>query len=354
MKMLILSAILILTQLLSWQFASAIKMLFNVKSRKFNIIFLFIVNIFIVLALMQILPMKGFRVIAIFLTISWFSLIIYPPLKAINHFWAKKNNYKFPIKSLYIIGLTSLISLGLWNAYTPRVVHYTVETSKIMQPVKIAMLADTHLGVLFGNQSLQKLNQHLKQIQPDLILMPGDILDDDTHYFDKEQMHIEFSKITQYPTFITLGNHDFRESFTIIDRLYQAGAIVLNDNVVTLSIKGNQISIVGRLDDMFERRTMQDLTQHTNPENFRIVLDHRPSSIYENMLFADLQVSGHTHNGQVFPANFITKMVYPLAYGQQKFSNMDAIVTSGYGFWGIPFRLGSQSEIVLITLKPSS
>ncbi|WP_220089302.1 hypothetical protein [Moraxella ovis] len=62
-------------------------------------------------------------------------------------------------------------------------------------------------------------------------------------------------------------------------------------------------------------------------------------------------MSGHTHNGQIFPANFIVKMLNRVSYGHKEINNTHVIVSSGYGFWGIPFRLGSQSEVWVIELS---
>lgn len=81
------------------------------------------------------------------------------------------------------------------------------------------------------------------------------------------------------------------------------------------------------------------------------ILDHEPNEIEKNVqLPIDLQVSGHTHNGQIFPANFIVKFINRLGYGYERINNTDVIVSSGYGFWGVPFRLGSQAELWVIDL----
>ena len=83
-----------------------------------------------------------------------------------------------------------------------------------------------------------------------------------------------------------------------------------------------------------------------------ILLDHRPSDIDEHsQLPIDLQVSGHTHNGQVFPANFIVSAINRLGYGYEAIGQGHFVVSSGYGFWGIPFRLGSRSEVWLINVS---
>ena len=81
-------------------------------------------------------------------------------------------------------------------------------------------------------------------------------------------------------------------------------------------------------------------------------MDHRPDQIEQHArLPIDLQVSGHVHNGQVFPANLIVKQLYRLPYGYEAIGNGHFFVTSGFGFWGIPFRLGSQSEVWIIDVS---
>ena len=81
-------------------------------------------------------------------------------------------------------------------------------------------------------------------------------------------------------------------------------------------------------------------------------MDHRPDEIESHStLPIDLQVSGHTHRGQIFPANIVTYLMYRLDYGYEKIGNGHFVVTSGYGFWGIPLRLGSQSEVWILEVK---
>ena len=80
-----------------------------------------------------------------------------------------------------------------------------------------------------------------------------------------------------------------------------------------------------------------------------LVLDHRPTEILANVQTTmDIQVSGHAHNGQVFPANFIVRALYRLHYGHEQIEGKEIFVSSGYGFWGVPLRLGSRSEVFVI------
>jgi len=80
-----------------------------------------------------------------------------------------------------------------------------------------------------------------------------------------------------------------------------------------------------------------------------ILMDHRPTDIEQHAnLPIDIQLSGHAHNGQIFPANLIVKFIYRLSYGYEQINQGHFFVTSGYGFWGVPMRLGSQSEVMII------
>ena len=109
---------------------------------------------------------------------------------------------------------------------------------------------------------------------------------------------------------------------------------------------------MGRFDNHKRQRVATtELLAQVNTAEPVILLDHRPSDIIEHsQLPIDLQVSGHTHNGQIFPANLIVSAINRLGYGHEVISNGHFVVSSGYGFWGIPFRLGSRSEVWLITL----
>lgn len=100
------------------------------------------------------------------------------------------------------------------------------------------------------------------------------------------------------------------------------------------------------------RASLNDLTANLDSSKLSIVIDHNPSKIYESAdNNIDLQVSGHTHKGQVFPGNLITKSLFPLDYGYGQFNNTNLVVSSGFGTWGPMIRTNSRSEIVSIKLK---
>ena len=160
---------------------------------------------------------------------------------------------------------------------------------------------------------------------------------------------------TPMGVYASLGNHDmYREEAAIVKQLKADGVKVLADETVNVDDK---LWIIGRLDNhAFKRMETKDLMPSTLDKPV-ILLDHEPNEVEKNVqLPIDLQLSGHTHNGQIFPANFIVHFANRLGYGHERINNTDVIVSSGYGFWGMPFRLGSQSEVWVIDLvgKPAS
>lgn len=261
-----------------------------------------------------------------------------------------------------VASFVGLVSLAVYNAYTPVVRHLSIELDKPMNPVRIAVASDTHLGYMVGSRQLYRLADILEQEKVDILLMPGDIMNDDTDVYHSEKMHTAFDRMVSAAggrVVASLGNHDLyqeTERQTIMQAIRDSGAILLNDKVHTLSINGSPMTIIGRYDDHnTKRRTTRELMAGVDTHYPVILLDHRPSQIDENTeLPIDLQVSGHTHNGQVFPANFIVKALNRVAYGHEYINGTHVLVSSGYGFWGIPFRLGSQAEVWVIDMKGSS
>ena len=248
---------------------------------------------------------------------------------------------------------SSLIGLGLYNAYIPYVQHYSIQSEQLQGSLRIGMVADLHLGKLFGSKQLDNLAEIMRQQQVDIILMPGDIMDDNVEYYLSEQMQPHLQAL-QAPlgVYATLGNHDiFGHEQEIYQELLKAGIHVLADEAVLID---SRFILVGRNDRQDKRRLPLNKLLNQLPQDgkLRILMDHRPDEISQNAeLPLDLQVSGHAHKGQVFPANLITKVLYTLDHGYLDLNNRHFFVTSGYGFWGIPFRIGSQSEVMIIDIN---
>jgi hypothetical protein len=204
----------------------------------------------------------------------------------------------------------------------------------------------------------------LKEMNPDIVLLLGDIVDgeigpvlrgDLLRYFTCPKCNDGLYAIT--------GNHEFIGGGSrTIPYIESKGIRVLKDEVVTLE---GGIQLIGRIDrDSYrfyrkERLSLDKLMEQVDTMKPVILLDHQPFHLSETAeKGVDLQLSGHTHNGQMWPLNYITARIYELSYGYLKKGNTHFIVSSGYGLWGPRVRSGSRSEVLLINItftgsKPS-
>lgn len=231
--------------------------------------------------------------------------------------------------------------------------HYQVQLDKPLEkPLRIGVASDFHLGKFFGAKQLDQLAEIFNQEKVDLILLPGDIMDDNTIEYLAENMQPHLAKLTApLGVYATLGNHDFfGNQQAIATEIQKAGIHLLWDQAVKIN---NQFTIVGRNDDLIKNRpSTAELLANVDTHLPVFLVDHRPTEVEQHaQLPIDIQVSGHTHKGQIFPANIITALTYKLDYGYQKLGLGHYFVTSGYGFWGIPMRLGSQSEVLIIDVS---
>ena len=338
-------------QLMLWVFARTLSWIFNLegKSRRRLTIWVFIVLNCVVLSAPLRLFAETFIVSAFTLTLLLFSGFSSVTVGVLHIFFKKWDKV---LKLLYPIIFLGFIGLGLYNAYTPVVHHYQVRLNKPMKPLRIGMASDTHLGKFFGAKQLDKLAAIMQQEKVDIILLPGDIMDDNVNAYLAEKMQPHLAKLkAPMGVYATLGNHDlFGDQDRIDQEIRKAGITVLRDETLTLN---NELVLIGRNDNLaHDRPNTETLLKQVNTDLPVILLDHRPTDIEKHAsLPLDIQVSGHAHKGQIFPASIITKMMYRLDYGHEKIGNPHVFVTSGYGFWGIPMRLGSQSEVVIIDVK---
>lgn len=251
---------------------------------------------------------------------------------------------------LFVAGL---LAFAAYNAYTPVVRYADITIDKpLSKPLRIGMAADTHLGVLFGAKQIDKLVAVMNREQVDMILLPGDLMDDNVDAYRAENMQPHLEKLrAPLGVYATLGNHDlFGHEREIYEELTRAGIRVLaNESTVV----DGRLLVVGRNDDLDRTRpSTETLLSNQNTALPVLLMDHRPTDIEaHSKLPVDIQVSGHVHNGQIAPANLIVRFLNRLHYGYEHIGNGHFFVTSGYGFWGVPLRLGSQSEVWVINVK---
>lgn len=259
-----------------------------------------------------------------------------------------------------LITSTILILAGFLNALHPVVREYNINIDKKAGDIKtfrIAAISDIHLGSIIRKRSIRILSDMLRDTKPDVIFLLGDIVDgeigpvmrgDLLKYFTCPKCRDGMYAIT--------GNHEFIGGANItIPYIEKNGIRLLKDEVIVLD---GQIQVIGRLDRdglRFGGRSRAPLSELMNITDISkpvIVLDHQPVSIDEAVSAGvDLQLSGHTHNGQMWPLNYLTSKIYQVSYGYRKIGNTNIIVSSGFGIWGPRVRLGSRPEILVVNLN---
>jgi len=256
-------------------------------------------------------------------------------------------------RGVFLISYLAIVATALFSAYSPTTRYLTLEVDKpLPAPLKIALVSDTHLGRWFGNGQLKKLATLIDDNNVDTVLFAGDIMNDSTYYFDKYQMQTALSQIkAPLGVFAVLGNHDYSGNQVAIAKAVENAGIKVIDNKKVLL--NNELWLVGRSDETDPNRpAARDLLAGTEDNKPIVFLEHSPSAVIEiGELPIDIHFSGHTHGGQIFPLTWLMTLVLPIAYGQQHFYDTQFLVTSGFGFGAVPFRLGTRSEIWIVTLK---
>ena len=257
--------------------------------------------------------------------------------------------------SVVLVLMVIAIGFGSFNAYSPTVRAYDIQVDKdagTMEKLNIVMASDMHFGVLSGKAHAERMVKEINGLKPDLVLFPGDIIDDDLDaYLGLGIDRILTGIQATYGVYASLGNHDrFEGEITeLISALEESGMTVLYDEKLT--VEG--LTLVGRRDKQDqERADLSTIMEGADLSKPVFLLDHQPNALDEaQQQGVDLIVSGHTHRGQVFPAHLITRALFENDWGYLQKGRMHSIVSSGYGFWGPPIRLGSRSEIVQIHVE---
>ncbi|MBA2937908.1 metallophosphoesterase [Paenibacillus sp. CGMCC 1.16610] len=251
--------------------------------------------------------------------------------------------------------LILLMARGSYNARSPVLRKYEITVPKKAgdwEQLRIAMASDIHLGSIVGNRHLRKLVKHVNGLKPDLILLPGDVIDDDIRPFIRYDMGTTMREL-QAPLgiYAVLGNHEYIGGHipAFIEQMDKIGIRVLMDETVHIQ---DRLYLVGRKDKAAERtaegrKALASLLDGTDLDQPIIVMDHQPYHLDKaEAAGADVMLSGHTHRGQISPNHLITGRLFELDWGYLKKGNLHAIVSSGFGTWGPPVRLGSRSEII--------
>lgn len=262
---------------------------------------------------------------------------------------------------------------GMAHAERLYVTDYTVEIDKPGTDMTVALLADLHLGYSTSPAYIAQVAQAVNEMQPDLVVLAGDIFDNEYEAVPEPETIKSLLKNmdSTYGTYACWGNHDLKEpilaGFTWSTRdenkndprmerfLTDAGIVLLADQTETLP---NGVQLAGRRDPARAKKVGEArlapgaLLGALDPEKPIFVIDHQPKELDELAAAgADLDLSGHTHDGQVFPGNLTIKLMWRNACGYLNVDGMHSVVTSGVGVWGPAMRVGTKSEVVRIEVR---
>lgn len=261
-------------------------------------------------------------------------------------------------RSYYVMSILIVLvamSYGSYRFWHPVVTQrdIVVDKESPVKNLKIAMVADIHVGYMVNRDVLKMYVDRIMEQKPDIILLVGDIIDYDLYPVEKEGMEEEFRRLkAPYGVYASTGNHEYRLNPEEKIRWLRekAGLTVLRDSVVMVN---NAFYLLGREDDKCEnRKSIDELMSKTNKRYPIIVMNHEPRRLSEESnAGADLAVYGHTHNGQLFPYNIIINLIYEVGHGYKKKDNTHIYVTSGLGLSGPQYRIGTISEIVILNMK---
>ena len=222
-------------------------------------------------------------------------------------------------------------------------------TKEISKPMKVVMLSDLHLGYHNRKAEWQRWVKMINQENPDLILVAGDIIDGYVRPLIEEDMAAGFHQLNA-PVVACLGNHEYITGIdNSLDFYKKAGITLLRDSTLTVG----DLVIVGR-DDRFsrKRKSVKHLLDGVDKSKFIILLDHQPYNLEEaQKAGVDFQLSGHTHEGQVWPISLLVHSMYEKTWGAYQKGDTRYYISSGMGIWGGKYRIGTRSEYIVATIQ---
>jgi hypothetical protein len=255
---------------------------------------------------------------------------------------------------------TVMTVYGFVNARFPKIKNLRFDMPKrssSAESMTIAAVSDIHLGTIMGPKRLRYIVDRINSINADIVLFVGDVFDEDIGRVIKNNLGQLLAQIrSKYGMYAVTGNHEYFGGVdAAVNYLHDHGITVLRDESVDVA---GAVRIIGREDrssggwNNRKRKSIPEIIpagQNTLP---MIVMDHQPQQLQDAVdAQVDLQLSGHTHHGQLWPFNYITKKVYEVSWGYKKKGNTHFYVSCGAGSWGPPIRTGNTPEILRIDIR---
>ena len=254
-----------------------------------------------------------------------------------------------------IAASVSIVAYGYHEALTIRTERVVIETPKLpgtVKKLKIVQISDVHLGLVNRENRLRKVVAVIKEVDPDIVVSTGDLVDGQINTIDGlSDMLREIEP--RYGKYAIMGNHEFYAGVAISeDFTRKAGFRMLRQEAITID---GVINLAGVDDDAGHRSAgrasgRESLLLAGLPRQlFTIFLKHRPLVEASSLGLFDIQLSGHTHGGQVYPFKYITRITFPMIAGLYRLEKSSLLyVSRGTGTWGPPIRFLTPPEVTVI------
>ena len=262
---------------------------------------------------------------------------------------------KLSLFSGFIVLIAGLMISGYYQASYPVVRHVNIHIPKVVagrDSLTIVLMSDLHIGEFIGKKNVQRFVKLCNSENPDMVVLAGDIMDYESRHAEKQRIEDDLQRLNApLGVYMVLGNHEYRANrFAKLRWLAKTGGILLIDSV---AMPDSSFYLIGR-DDVInvQRASLESLMQGLDLTKPIIVIEHQPINAWEAVNSkCDLALYGHTHNGQYWPVTHLLKLVFEFPYGYFTKGSSQIYVSSGIGFAGAPYRVGTRSELVVLHVR---
>ena len=342
----------------------------------YTVLFVLVVLAFLAGRMLERVSLSWFSSLLVWVGSFWFGAMVYLLLSLVVWDGLHLILSLVPGKTVRILELLSIprwagaigllaavlvtVGWGYVNAMHPTIKELTIRMPKRADgasSLRAVMASDIHLGTIISHARLNRIVKIINQLEPDVILLPGDVLDEDIGPVVRHNLGELLRTLrAKYGVYGATGNHEYIGGVEqACQYLEEHGVTMLRDSAVTLPMG---VVVVGREDRSIgqfagkSRRPLLEILENVDRSKPIIVMDHQPAGLQESALAGvDLQISGHTHHGQLWPFNYIAGAVYECSWGYYTKDKTQYYVSCGVGTWGPPLRLGNTPEIVLMTVE---
>ncbi|HOI29107.1 MAG TPA: metallophosphoesterase [Melioribacteraceae bacterium] len=299
---------------------------------------------------------------------SLLMLIIIDAVRIINYFLpiipnavtANPDKLKQTLALIVSVLVLIIVTGGFFNSRLVAIKKYAINLDKKagdLKSLNIVMASDLHLGTVNGKNFAYRIVDKINKQNPDIILLAGDIIDEDIKPVLRDNVGEALLELkAKYGVFGITGNHEYIGGVKdAVDYLTNHNIRMLIDSYIKID---SSLYIVGRADRDsrrfadYTRKPLEEILVGADKSLPLILMDHQPFQLNDARNNGiDLQLSGHTHNGQLWPINYIVEKIYEIAWGYRLIEGTHYYVSSGVGTWGPPIRTGSRPEIIKLTLN---